>query len=581
MTSHVETKNFSSFGDKNSDAYGLNDLDQLAQDTNIVKVERDEISSLEKVVLNNGPFQFNSASYLNDTVKDCLYVNSQPVKNQNFPVNIPSNGHFDVHIDLKSDYMFFPASLSVTLDVKLYVRETDGTRRAIKDSDKLVPLDILQPVKNVRPVFDSRSAIQPGKQLDQRHLGRVIRLLTETTDHYAESRRINYSRSFFEKEKTSDNRSNKTHSHKWVTEGSGASAKTVPKIYTLNEANSSYQNTYLSTVIKKPFQFRLDLSHVPPFNNAVVYSRPLETIILKLEFCKFSEWLRLAEPDGTPPPTLHKNSPTSTLQGDFGNLELDIQTVTVSYSQFSLNQALLDQYIKHTVSNTFSNIPSQVVELHYAPNTLTKGSRDWSVLLNNIIIPERVFIIFQTDANKNRIKGNSFYYDNLGVKEMSFHVLSTSENRFNQHRMSSFGTQGTIVKSSEEYAALDLNEKYRANAHATDLILNANYLAAGQTGISGNLKYTFLSNEVSIYEGMCIYTFNTGMQLETNRNLKEITRKANCEISFAFNNPLDQNYYCTMFLSYGGELIVSRISFSFTAFRSFLVNLINFYLDDV
>ena len=561
MTSHVETKNFSSFGDKNSDAYGLNDLDQLAQDTNIVKVERDEVSSLEKVVLNNGPFQFNSASYLNDTVKDCLYVNSQPIKNQNFPVNIPSNGYFDVHIDLKSDYMFFPASLSVTLDVQLYVRETDGTRRAIKDSDKLVPVDSLQPVKNVRPVFDSKSAIQPGKQLDQRNLGRVLRLLTETTEKWARLRRIKYSRSFFEKEKTSDNRANKTHSHKWVTEGAGQAAKKVPKIYTLEETDSSYQNTYLSTVIKKPFQFRLDLTNVPPFNNAVVYSRPLESVVLSLEFCKFSEWLRLAVPDGTPPTPslLNKNLPTSTLQPNFGNLELDVKAVTVSYSQFSLNQSLLDQYIKHTVSNSFSNIPSQVVELHYAPNQLAKGSRDWSVLLNNIIIPERVFIYFQTDANKNRIDGNSFYYENLGVREMSFNVLSTSENRFNQHRMSSFGTRETIVRSSEEYDALDLNEKYRANAHATDMILNANYLAVGQTGISGNLKYTFLSNETSIYQGMCIYTFNTGMQLETNRNLKEITRKANCEISFAFNKQLDQDYYCTMFLSYGGELIVSYI----------------------
>ena len=62
MTSNVGTKNFSSYADKNSD--GFNDLDQLAQDTNIVKVERDEVSSLEKVVLNSGPFAFDSTSYL-------------------------------------------------------------------------------------------------------------------------------------------------------------------------------------------------------------------------------------------------------------------------------------------------------------------------------------------------------------------------------------------------------------------------------------------------------------------------------------------------------------------------------------
>ena len=42
MTSHIDTKNFSAFYDKNSSSYDGNDLEQLAQDTNIVKVSRDE-----------------------------------------------------------------------------------------------------------------------------------------------------------------------------------------------------------------------------------------------------------------------------------------------------------------------------------------------------------------------------------------------------------------------------------------------------------------------------------------------------------------------------------------------------------
>ena len=214
MTSNVDTKNFSSYADKNSD--GFNDLDQLAQDTNIVKVERDEVSSLEKVVLNSGPFAFNFTSYLNDTVKDCLFVNSQPIKNQNFPVNISSSGYFDVHIDLKSDYMLFPASMAVTLDAQLYVRNTDGTRRSIQDKDCLVPIDMLQPVKNVRPILDSKPVLEGGKQIDQRNLGRVLKLINETTERSAQLRRINYSRSFFEPEKTSDNSANKTHSHQWI-----------------------------------------------------------------------------------------------------------------------------------------------------------------------------------------------------------------------------------------------------------------------------------------------------------------------------------------------------------------------------
>ena len=86
MTSDVRTKNCSSFADKNNDPYAFNNLAQLAQETNIVKIERDDVSSLKKVVLNNGPFQCNSSSYLNDIVKYSLVVNSQPIKSQNFPV---------------------------------------------------------------------------------------------------------------------------------------------------------------------------------------------------------------------------------------------------------------------------------------------------------------------------------------------------------------------------------------------------------------------------------------------------------------------------------------------------------------
>ena len=305
---------------------------------------------------------------------------------------------------------------------------------------------------------------------------------------------------------------------------------------------------------------------MPPFDSTIVYSRPLESIVLGLEFCKFSEWLRIGVPDGEGPshsstPIIDYTGPSSftPLNKDLSNLELDIQNITVSYSQFALNQDLLDQYIKSTVSNSFSNIPHQVVEAHYPSTPLKQGSRNWSVLLNNIIVPERIFIYFLTDANKNTVNGNSFYYSNLGVKEISFNVLSTSDNRFNQRRTSSFGTTPTIVRTSEAYGHLDPNQKYRANAHAMDMILNPNQLAAGVTGLSRNLEYTFLTNEKSIYEGMCVYTINTGMQLETNRLLREITRKGNCEISFTFNQPLNVDYHCTMFLSYGGELIVSLL----------------------
>ena len=358
MTSNIETTNFSAFYDKNSDSLAGNDLEQLAQDTNIVKITRDETSSLESVVLNNGPFQFNSPTYLNDTIKDCLFVNSRQIKNQNFPLNVTSSGYFNIHFDLKSDYFFYPNSLSVMVDAQLYVRSSDGTRRPIEDRDLLTPVDTLQPVKNIRPTFDSKSTLPSGKLLDQKNLGRVLRLLTETTDPEAQKRRENYSRSFFEPEKTHDNRTNKTHSHHWVTvPANGGKTKKVAQIYNLDDNAASRQNTYLSKVIKDTFQFHLDLDHVAPFNTAVVYSRPLESIVLTLEFCKFHEWLRIAVPDGDAPPS-PPPPPPDRLQSDLSNLEFDIKMVTISYAQFSLHPALLNQYIEHTVSKSFCNFLS-------------------------------------------------------------------------------------------------------------------------------------------------------------------------------------------------------------------------------
>ena len=59
---------------------------------------------------------------------------------------------------------------------------------------------------------------------------------------------------------------------------------------------------------------------------------------------------------------------------------------------------------------------------------------------------------------KTKFLETRFYYSNLGVKEISFNVLSTSENRYNQHRTSSFGTPTTIVTTSEAYDGLDLME---------------------------------------------------------------------------------------------------------------------------
>ena len=550
MTSNTETAGFSSAYDTSGNTYSFNDLEQLAKDTNILQISKDETSGLEKICLINGCFEYNSETYLNDTIKDCLIHYTAPIKNQNFPVTVSNSNYFDIHFDLKSDYFFFPASLQVTIDAKLYVRNANGSRRAIQDADCLVPIDSLQPVKNIRPYFENNCTIPTGKPIDQRNLSRVMKILTETTDKLASKRREKYSRSFFEMEKTNDNKEHKTHSHVWKE----VSSKKVIKIYDIGADNSSYQNTYLSKTIKEGFQFHLDFSQVPPFNSAILYSRPCESITLNLEFCKYNDWLRICTPDGTAPPPQAANK--NGLQPNFSNLELDITQITISFSQFALNQALLDYYIKKTTSDTFSNIPQQIVELHQIAAPVNKNSRSWSVVLNNIIIPERLFIYFQSDSNRNKPDGNPFFYHNLGVSQISFNVLSTSLNRYNKERKTWFGTDDTICTKSEDYEALGLNEKFRADCYAADMILQPCHLAAGHSGVGANLKYTFLTNEESIYKGQCIYCINTGMQMEINRNLKEITRKGNTEISFSFQKVTDQEYYATIFCSYSGEFIV-------------------------
>ena len=558
MTSNIETNNFSSYYDTNADAYSFNDQEQLVKNTDILKVDRDETSGLEKVVLSNGCFQYNNETFLNDTIKDCLRYHSAPIRNQPFPVTVSSSGYFDIFHNVKSDFFLYPPSLVVTIDAQLYVINTNGEKRAIKDSDCLVPIDGLQPVKNVRPMFEGKGTIQQGKQIDQRSLSRVMKLLTESMDPLAAKRRQNYSRSFFEQETTANNKAYKTKSHIWKAAKSGEK-KTV-HMYELNDPGSSYQNTYLSHVIKEPFQFRLDLTQVAPFNSAILFSRPCSEFSLNLEFAKFSEWLRIGSPDGSPSPqVIGPGTVGDSLQENFSNLEFHIKEVSVSYTQFAPNKALLDYYIEKTSSNSFSNLPQQVTEIYQIASPVPNGSYEWSTVLTNIIVPEHMFIYFQTEDNKNKIKGNPFHYSNVGVSEISFNVLSTSENRFNQHRTSCFGTEKTICTTSNAYTALSLNETYRANAYAADMILNPAHLAAGQSAVGANLKHTFLINEESIYKGQCVYSINTGIQMENNRSLKEITRRGNTEISFIFKKQTQMDYYCTIFCSYAGELLSKNL----------------------
>ena len=61
-----------------------------------------------------------------------------------------------------------------------------------------------------------------------------------------------------------------------------------------------------------------------------------------------------------------------------------------------------------------------------------------------------------------------------------------------------------------------------------------------------------------LFLGSCIYVINTGIQVVTNKLLKEETRKGNIELNFEFRDELIENYYCTIYSSYPGEFIVRK-----------------------
>ena len=141
------TEVFSSTYDSNGSSYSFNDLDQLSSNSNVLDVSKDPNSSLEKVVLSDGPFQFNTHSYINDSIRDYLIKHTETLHNQQFPVTVSSSGQFNISVDLKNEYFLFPSSVNLTVVLQLYVRKSDGKKRAITAVDCLCPLDGLNPIK--------------------------------------------------------------------------------------------------------------------------------------------------------------------------------------------------------------------------------------------------------------------------------------------------------------------------------------------------------------------------------------------------------------------------------------------------
>ena len=99
MSSNIETEAFSSTHDASGNAYSFNDLDQLSNNSNILDVTKDPNSSLEKVVLSDGPFEFNCSSYINDSIRDYLVKHTNTINNQAFPVTVPNSGQSNELID--------------------------------------------------------------------------------------------------------------------------------------------------------------------------------------------------------------------------------------------------------------------------------------------------------------------------------------------------------------------------------------------------------------------------------------------------------------------------------------------------
>ena len=487
---------FSSTYDANGSAYSFNDLDQLASNSNILDVEHDPNTSLEKVVLSDGPFEFSNQSYINDTVKDYIQQETRALNNQNFPVTVSNSMKFDMQVDLKNGYFLFPASMQLTCQFKLYVKTKSG-RRPIRAYDKLCPLDGLMPVKNISPCLDDQCTIPNNKTIDQRSLSRIMTILSETTNVEAAERRIRFSRNYFEGETVTQNGAAQTRSHKWPNTESGQI-----ELYPLNNIpeTASRQNTELAHTITDEFWCHLDLSKTPPFNHAVIYSRPCSKVSFTLDFGTFSEWLRIVNPDGTKPEKY--KAPDDQLQVNFANLELDIRGVHVSYTQFALHPQLLTMYKNMTYNDKISNQSQQSVEIKKVANPLQKGNTTWSYTMQNVIVPERLFITFVCENNRKQPHGNPMFYSNLGITKLTFQLLSSTQNRYNQSRKTSFNTDGTnVVIRSVDYENLSQNEKYKADLFVQDTILKPAQLAIGQPETGRNARHVYLINENSVYKG--------------------------------------------------------------------------------
>ena len=532
--------NISAYNDENGSYYQGNSLPQLNKDTTVIDVQKDPLSGVKAVVLTKGPFEYQQTSLINNTLKDYRKVCTSSLTNASVPSIVQPGSKYDIRINLAGDYFFLPNSLEVVLTAKLQVKENSGTLRNIKASDCLTPVDGLCFVKNIRPQFDNLNTIPPSKELNQRLYRRVIDVITKSNDEESLKLSIENDMLYFENQSLEDNKTGKMHSHKYTQDNVAFTTST--------DDNYSAQNSILSQMLTDEFVCKLNFNSIPPLDVAKVHSRPVESLLLSLEICSLSEWLILCTPDGVKPTPL----PTPSAE-IFNKLCLTITGVTHSYAQVVLNDALYAKYLKNTTDGRIASTSHNIIDYHFLSNPIPIGTNSWTVTLLNQTVPDKYFLIFRTSKNALEAGGNVFFFNNVGLKQITMRMPECTLNRYNQIR-SSFWAQDTdvIVKSLAKYKALSLNKQKIADLASQDLILIPNALLAGDN-VGDSQRKTYVCNSKSIYEGFCVYAFSTSVQTQTNNNLKSSTRKGNICFTFDFAEATEEKYYVTIFGEHNGE----------------------------
>lgn len=249
-------------------------------------------------------------------------------------------------------------------------------------------------------------------------------------------------------------------------------------------------------------------------------------------------------------------------------VELVVIEINHSFAQVVLHDALYSLYLKNASLGKLATTSHNVVDYVFNVNPIPKGRHNFSLQLLNQTIASKYFVLFHTELNRFNIKGDNFYFENVGLTQLSMRMSGSTLNRYNQIRSSAFAKKEIIKTNFKDFSALAFKDQCRVNKANKDLILDPNILCSGSSNVGEYQNKTFLCNLKSIYEGSCIYSFSTSVQMAINNYLKESTRKGNVTFTFDFATPTPEIYYLTIFSVHNGEFFVS---YYFTLFPIFNV----------